>query len=214
MSEQKTEQSTDLKPTTDVVKVASSLIPGDINGEWDAIKRQAVLAFNSGLLPTSIKSPEQAAIIALKGRELGIGIMRALSAIHVIDGKPCLSAELMLELVYTKHPQAKIVFLTPPDEAHLGCKATFVRPGGEPQVFQFTMEDAKRAQLTGKKNWAGYPADMCRARVIARGCRAVFPDAIGGCSLADELTHEEAEAFDPRKGGKAAALTASRVANG
>jgi hypothetical protein len=54
----------------------------------------------SGLLPQSIKTPEAAVVIILKGRELGIPPMEALNSISVIQGKPTVSPQLMLALIY------------------------------------------------------------------------------------------------------------------
>lgn len=42
------------------------------------------------------------------------------------------------------------------------------------------MEDAKRANLTGKGPWVTYPAAMLRARCISSMARAMFPDALSG----------------------------------
>lgn len=155
--------------------------------EWAMIKEQAKLAFASGLLPKSITKPEQAAIIALKGRELGIPIMHALSSISVINGKPTLSSELMLALIHNRVRGSRISFLTPPEKAHLECEVEVQRPGGLPQKFSFTMEDAKRAGLSTNHTYKKFPAAMLRARVISAMARAVFPDAIMGCYTPEEL---------------------------
>ena len=60
------------------------------------------------------------------------------------------------------------------------------RPEGEPQSFRFSIEDAKRANLTGMA-WTKYPAAMLRARAISAGARAVFPDCIMGCYTPEEM---------------------------
>lgn len=49
----------------------------------------------SGLLPSSIKKPEQAVVIALKGKELGLETMASFELIDVIMGKPALKPELL-----------------------------------------------------------------------------------------------------------------------
>lgn len=178
--------------------VATRMIAGDSKGEWDAIKSQALLAFNSGMLPTSIKKPEQAAIIALKGRELGIPIMAALAGIAVINGKAVLSAELMLSLVYQRVPGARVTVTTPVEKQHEECEAVFQRPGRDPMPFRFTLDDARRAGLAEKQVWKQYPQSMLRARCISNGARVVFPDAIMGAYVEDEVTVEEIHAENPR----------------
>lgn len=49
----------------------------------------------SGLLPSSIKKPEQAVVIALKGKELGLETMASFELIDVIMGKPALKPKLL-----------------------------------------------------------------------------------------------------------------------
>lgn len=64
--------------------------------------------------------------------------------------------------------------------------ATFSHPAGGSLRIQWTIEQAKKANLTGKDNWKNYPRAMLRARVIAEGVRAVYPAAIGGMMIAEE----------------------------
>lgn len=64
--------------------------------------------------------------------------------------------------------------------------ATFSHPAGGSLRIEWTIEQAKRAGLTGKDNWKNYPRAMLRARVIAEGVRAVYPAAIGGMMIAEE----------------------------
>lgn len=64
--------------------------------------------------------------------------------------------------------------------------ATFSHPQGGALRMTWTIEQAKKANLTGKDNWKNYPRAMLRARVIAEGVRAVYPAAIGGMLIAEE----------------------------
>lgn len=135
------------------------------------------MAVKSGFLPTSIRTAEQAIIIMLKGRELGIPPMQAFSSIAVVSGKPTMSAELMLSMIYKNVSGAIVDIVTTNDKE---CKIEAKRPNGKKTVFTFTMEDAKRANLTGKGPWLTYPAAMLRARCISSMARAMFPDALSG----------------------------------
>lgn len=162
--------------------------------EWTLLKEQAKMAIVSGLLPKHIVKPEQAVIIAMKGKELGIPFMQAMSGITVIQGKPALSAELMLALIYRNVPGAQINFLTDPEKAHTECAVEMARPHGKPQRFKFTLEDAKRAGLLSNPSWTKYPAAMLRARTVSAAARAVFPDAIMGCYTPEEIGGEVVDA--------------------
>jgi hypothetical protein len=66
------------------------------------------------------------------------------------------------------------------------AEATFSHPAGGLLRIEWTIEQAKKAGLTGKDNWKNYPRAMLRARVIAEGVRAVYPAAIGGMMVSEE----------------------------
>jgi hypothetical protein len=153
----------------------SNLIP--TAGDFATMKELGNMAIRSGFLPTSIKTPEQAVVIMLKGREIGIPPMQAFSSIAVVSGKPTMSAELMLSMIYRNVPGAIVNFLV--TDANQ-CSIEARRPNGKFTKFSFTMEDAKRANLTGKGPWVTYPAAMLRARCISAMARAMFPDALSG----------------------------------
>jgi hypothetical protein len=158
-----------------------SLVPH--GAEWDAMKNQASLAVQSGFLPQSIKTPQQAVIIALKGRELGIPMMQAFAQISVINGKPAMGAELMLGMIYKNHPRAWINTLLNTDEE--AC----IQAGRNAQVtqkFSFTIKDAQRAGLTSKPVWQQYPKTMLYWRCVSMMARQLFPDAIMGMSHTPE----------------------------
>ncbi len=165
--------------------------------EWGMIKEQASLLVKSGMLPTGIKTPEAAIAIALKGRELGIPMMQAFAHIHIINGKPTISAELMLALIHRNCPGAVIDYLENTDQR---CTIEARRPGGKTATFGFSMEDARKADLANKGPWKSYPGAMLRARTIAIVARALFPDAIMGCSYTPEElgaeVNEDGEVID------------------
>lgn len=156
-----------------------SLIP--TADEWSQLKELCGIAVRSGLIPQ--KTPEQAITVALKGRELGIPPMQAFTHIVVIQGKPSMSSELMLALIYQRIPGVKIEFI---ETSNLICKLNITRPGEKTEEWKFDMEDAKAAQVSGKENWKKYPAAMLRARCISAMARAKCPDALMGVSYTPE----------------------------
>lgn len=171
--------------------MTNELIPTDQT--ITALEKISNYALKSKYLPDSIKTVEQAVIIAIKGKELGIPPMQAFSQIAVVNGKPTISAELMLCLVYKNVPNAEINFKQNDDKA---CEIHARRSKEhEFNVFKFTIEDATRAGLLQKQVWKQYPAAMLRARCISIMCRALFPDAIAGASY----TPEELEPIETEK---------------
>lgn len=144
----------------------------------------------SGFLPASIKTPEQALAIAIKGREVGMPPMQAFSQINIINGKPCIGAEGMNFLIRRNFPAARIAIL---ERSDVSCKIKAQRCADEPPVeFSFSMDDAKRAQLLANPSWQKYPRAMLFARAFSEMARTMFPDALGGISYMPE----EAEAIN------------------
>lgn len=147
----------------------------------------------SQLLPFALrKKPEDVFAIVMTGQELGMAPMTALRAIHIIEGKPSLSADAMGALVM-KSPACDYLTLVESTDKVATYRAKRRGSPGE-TTMSFTIEEAKRAGLLSKGNWAKYPAAMLRARCLAAICRAVFPDV---CLGIYEETSEELERSTP-----------------
>lgn len=154
-------------------------------GDWQLMLDQAKVLVPTGFLPDAIKTPEQAVAVMLKGRELGIPPMYALSNIVVIKGKPTASAELMLALVYRDHGDGAVMIEESTNER---CALSYKRRSWDKRrAFTFTVDDAKRAQLLNNPTWQKFPAAMLRARAISAVARMAFPDSIGGMYTPEEL---------------------------
>lgn len=132
----------------------------------------------SGLLPASIKTPQQALIIMAQGRELGIPATVALRGIVVVQGKPTCSAELMMALVHRTYGQSAMrVFKTD----SRSCTVQYRQAGWDGiSEHTFTIEEAEQAGLFKNPVWKQYPAAMLRARCISAAVRFAFPECISG----------------------------------
>jgi len=162
--------------------------------EWQMMKDQASVLVKTGFLPESIKTAEQAMAIMLTGKELGIPPMQALRGVHVIKGTPSIRPELMLALCVQRIRGFKYHFGLCDDKS-----ATFIcsRPEmSEPFISTFTLEDAKRAQLTANPSWSKYPANMLRWRAVGNALHIVAPDVLVGIYTPDELGVEVDESGD------------------
>src|SRR5215510_1519747 len=152
--------------------------------EWQTVIEMARLMVPTGLLPASIKTPEQAVVVILKGRELRVPALHALSNIVVVNGKPACSAELMLALIYRDFGDEAVIV---EESTATVCRVTYKRPAwAQRRSFSFTLEDAKTAGLAGKGTWAQYPQAMLRARAVSAVARLAFPDSLGGMHLPEE----------------------------
>jgi hypothetical protein len=124
----------------------------------------------------------------LYGDEIGLGPMQALAHIAVIDGRPSLAAEAMRGLALGAGHDVWV-------EEATNTRATVAgrrRDSDQSSRVTWTMDDAKRAGLSGKRNWRTYPRQMLIARASAELCRAIFADAIGGLVATEELDDEAA----------------------
>jgi hypothetical protein len=152
--------------------------------EWGTITGMAAELLKSGFLPSTITQPAQAAAIMLKGRELGIPPMYALSNINVIKGKPVANAELMMSLVKRAYGPGAIWF---EDTTNTSATVGYRLPGQtKDRFYTFSAADATQAQLSGD-NWRKYPAAMLRARCVSAVCRMAFPEVIAGMYVPGEL---------------------------
>ena len=153
----------------------------------------------SGCLSKSIKNPQQAFVIMLAGRELGVGPMQALRDISIIDGKTCLSAQAILGRIHKlRLGVARVVESTAEK-----CEMYFKR-ADDPEnrgTVVWTLADAVRAGLLtadkngnitgGKDNWRKYPRAMLFNRCASEGAHRYFPDASGGLYTVEEMGGEE-----------------------
>lgn len=149
----------------------------------DDVERLARTAVASGLV--AVKRAEEAVVLLLTGRELGLSPMQSLRGIYVVGGKPVLSADLMVAVVRRSGlcRSWRVVKSTAAE-----CTIETQREG-ETEVARktWTADDAKRAGLLGKGTWAQYPAQMLRHRVAADLAREVYPDVILGLYTDDEI---------------------------
>ena len=129
---------------------------------WQETVQQAQMLVRSGMLPTSVKTPEAALAIILKARELGVGPMEGFEGISVIQGKPTVSPRLQLALIHRSGLLEKLDIQETAD----GCTVLMARRGGASFSTRFTLDDARRAGLLGNDNWKKYPANMCRWRAV------------------------------------------------
>lgn len=133
---------------------------------------------------------QQAFAKILFGRDLGLPATTALTAIHVVEGQPVLSAGLQATMVrQTPGYDYRVREHTPEV-----CEIAFLRDGEEIGVERYTLDDAKQAGLTGRKNWQRYPRNMLFARAMSNGVAFHCPEVTAGMrTYTDgEIDHEPA----------------------
>lgn len=160
----------------------------------------------SRLLPQAYReNPANLFLAAEFADALGIERINALTSIHVIEGKPSASADLMAALVRRAGHRLRI---TGNDQA---ARAVLIR-ADDPDfeyVAEWDLAKARQAGLTGKGVWKSYPAAMLRSRAITEVCRMAASDALLGVIYSpEELGAEVDGAGQPTRPTH---LTAGRV---
>lgn len=146
----------------------------------------------SGLLPKEYQQNPANLLFALQYAEaLDVKPIHAITSIHVINGKPSASAELIASVVRRAGHKLRV---TADDRE---ATATLIR--ADDQSFEYTATwDLKRAQtagLTSNPTWKKFPAAMLRSRAITEVCRMGASDALYGVThTPDELGGEFADA--------------------
>ena len=159
---------------------------------------------NAQLLPKAYQKNPANLLYAIEYAEaLGISPISAVTSIHVIDGKPTASAQLIAGLGRRAGHKVRVAF----DPATKTATAQVIRKDDPDFVFEsvWTMARAQGAGLTGKDVWRKYPDAMLKARAITEVARDAFPEALFGVVY----TAEELGAVDVDEDG--AVLSGSAI---
>lgn len=176
----------------------SAIAPVDIAAELPQIFRLAsALIKATGFIPSHLKNEGEIAAVILAGRELGLQPMVSLRSIAMVKGKPVLAADVMLGLMLRAGVKHEWVSDGSPAQGNV-ARIRLERPGHEPYVSSFSLEDAQRAGLASNDNYKKHQGAMLRARAVSAGGRAYCPDVLSGCYVPGELGEEETPAPAPR----------------
>ena len=130
--------------------------------------------------------PQDAFLVIMAGREFGLGAMASLRSFHIVEGRPCLSAQAMMGLCM-RHSTCQFFRVVSASSEEVVVEAQ--RAGWpEPSRMSFTIKDAQRANLIGKQIWKKYPRAMLTNRCIAEAARFWFPDVVGGLYDPEEIS--------------------------
>lgn len=139
-----------------------------------------------------VKSADEAFVRVLAGASLGLAPIQALMAIHVVKGRPSLSAQAMLALVRASPLCERFEIVESTRER---CVVeTKRRRATRPQRVEWTIERAKAAGLIkraqGEKGeptpWENYPEVMLRWRAISELARLEYSEITLGLYTPEE----------------------------
>lgn len=167
----------------------------------DELARLSMMIQRSRMAPKGFETPEAIAVAIQAGAELGLGPMKALQSIALINGRPCLWGDAPLALCQA-HPLFESIA---EDISGDSATCTVKRKGMPPVVRTFGVNMAKRAGLWGKSGpWSQYPERMLQMRARSWALRDAFADALAGTVIREE--YEGVETRQPERKAVAAAI--------
>lgn len=144
----------------------------------------------ANLLPAAYRKQPANVLLAMEyGDALGLSPIAAIQGVHIIDGKPTASAQLIGALVRKAGHRLRVKV----NEAGTAAKAVIIRRDDPEFEFEsvWTLERAQAAGLLGKGTWKQYPAAMLKSRAITEVARDACPEVLSGVAYtAEELGHD------------------------
>lgn len=152
--------------------------------DYDQLMNLSDTFAKSGMFPSITNKYEAAAVIEC-GRMLNMYPIASLQTITPVKGKLCIESKVLYALALNDGVKVKFI-----RKDSKGCTLEFSKKGRDPYTCSFLEEDAKRAGLSGKTSFMGYPEEMYFNRCLSKGLRAFDPRPGLGMT-----TKEEAEDF-------------------
>lgn len=169
---------------------------------YDMARTVAEDMYDSGLF--AVQRVQAALALIQVGRAHGLSAVTSLMEIHMIEGKPQMSAKLMVALV---RKSGKADYFKLVESGPTGAKWKTHRkddPDPDPVFGSFTIDEARRALLGGiatkgkdgiviaddfkpDSQYGKYPEDMCVWRAAVRLIRREYSDVIGGLYATEEM---------------------------
>ncbi len=163
-----------------------AIVPTDI----DQVYRMANAVCRADMAPKGFeKNVEKVSVAIMHGLEVGLTPMAALQSIAVINGMPTIYGDGALALIRGSGLLEDMdETMTGEDDARKAtCTMRRVKQT-TPIQHSFSVEDAKQADLWGKKGpWQGYPQRMLQMRARSWCMRDGFADVLKGLGIREEV---------------------------
>jgi ribosome modulation factor len=174
----------DMKPPVVAGAGMAAIVPTDIE---QAFRLSQALARGGDMVPKHFQGqPEQIMAAIMRGMEIGLAPMQALSNIAVINGRASLWGDAIPALM--QRAGHTVDMEIEGDGDNMKAVATLTRgDNGKVTVREFSVADAKKAGLWGKQGpWQSYPKRMLQMRARAWAVRDGASDALMGLRVAEE----------------------------
>ncbi len=139
-------------------------------------------------------SPTKVFAIIARGKELGIKMTTALSAFHMVEGKPTASADLIRALAKAD-PKCAYFRLIESTSTYAiwetWCRDDVDAEGKPaPTRLRYDLEEAEQAGIASRKMWRERPRQMLAKTCSSILARLVYPGATMGLYCAEEMGEE------------------------
>jgi hypothetical protein len=157
---------------------------------------QLQLLIDSKVLPSNIKTIEQAFAIAQYGKDLGMKPMQAFHQIYSIQGRLALSSKALGALMWRNGISMKtikdgelVVRGVDSNGVEIKDRVTTIEfyRGNVTETTNFYWSDAVKAGWTTKDNWVKMPKQMLYARCLSLGANRIAPDMLLGLYTVEEM---------------------------
>lgn len=163
----------------------AALVPESLD---DVYRVSKALAGAGNMVPLDFQGkPDMIMAAILRGMEIGLAPMQALSNIAVINGRASLWGDA-LPAIIQKHGHHIDVVLEGEGDSMIAIATLTRGDTGRDVVRTFSVDDAKKANLWNKKGpWQQYPARMLSHRARAWAVRDGAADALMGLQVVEEV---------------------------
>ena len=177
-----TEANTPAKAPVKAGGKPAAFVPNTIDEAW---RLSGALAA-SGMTPKAYGSDQNKIMVGIMaGAEVGLTPFAALQSIAVIGNNPSLWGDGALALVQAS---GLLDDMEESDDGHTATCRLNRKSRATPIIRTFSMDDAKKAGLSGKSGpWTQYPARMRQMRARAFALRDGFSDVLKGLHIAEEV---------------------------
>lgn len=187
----------------------AALVPQSLD---DTFRLAKALSMAGDMVPQHFQGRQEATMAAIvRGMEIGLAPMQALSNIAVINGRACIWGDAIPAIIQRAGHHIDVEIEGEGDSTV--AIATLERGDtGKVITRRFSVDDAKKANLWGKKGpWQQYPRRMLAHRARGWVARDGAADALMGLQIAEEVSdYAPPKDITPQTGGFAAKAQAAR----
>jgi len=161
-------------------------------------REEYAILLESGAIPSSFDTPEKLMTVVQMGKELGLPPLVSINNINIIKGRTVISSTMLgallkardIEWNWSKDWVTESVVGSDDERIITEIEFEYIsRVTKRPKTVKFNVSwtQMEVAGYTTKENWKKYPKEMMRARCMAYGVRAYFPEILMGLYTDTEI---------------------------